>query len=141
MSDDSLHHESLQAGDQRLPGQGSQSEEAAAAAPHHRVHVHVRHCHREHVLVGVVVVVVVIVVVIVVIVVVLCVYHVDDEGGCEDGEAHEVEHVELVPGTGRAPGWGSNALNHTLNIWLGIQFGQPYGHIAGKPKPKLTFLG
>ena len=123
VSDDSLHHESLKAGDQGLPGQRSQAKEAAAAAAHHRVHVHVGHCHREHVLVGVVVVVVVIVVVVIVIVVVLGVYHVDHEGGCEDGEAHEVEHVELVPGTGRAPGWGSYALNHTLSIWLGIQFG------------------
>ena len=41
-------------------------------------------------------VVIVVVVVVIVIIVVLGVDHVDDQGGGEDGKAHEVEHIELV---------------------------------------------
>ena len=89
------HHQSLHAGNQRLGDQREEGEEAGAAS-HHCVHVHVCHRDREHVLVGVVVVVIVVVVVVIVIIVVLGVDHVDDQGGGEDGKAHEVEHIELV---------------------------------------------
>ena len=41
----------------------------------------------------------VVVVVVIVIIVVLGVDHVDDQGGGEDGKAHEVEHIELVAWT------------------------------------------
>ena len=92
------YHQSLQTGDQRLPQEGEEGEEAGAAS-HHHVHVHVGHRDREHVLVGVVVVVIVVVVVVIVIIVVLGVDHVDDQGGGEDGKAHEVEHIELVART------------------------------------------
>ena len=60
--------------------------------PRHHVHVHVGDGDCDHVEVGIVVVVVVVVIVIVVV----CVDHVGGQGGREDGEAHEVEHVEII---------------------------------------------
>ena len=99
------YHQSLQAGDQRFLQEGEEGEEAGAAA-HHCVHVHVRHRDREHVLVRIVVVVIVVVIVVIVVVVVLGVDHVDNEGRGEDGEAHEVKHVELVSGA-----WGASKLS------------------------------
>ena len=99
------YQQSLQTGDQGLPQEGEEGEEAGAAS-HHHVHVHVGHRDREHVLVCIVVVVIVVVIVVIVVVVVLGVDHVDNEGRCEDGEAHEVKHVELVSGA-----WGASKLS------------------------------
>ena len=67
--------------------------------PHHHVHVHVGHCYCEHVQVGIVIVVIVVIIVVVVIVIVVGVDHVHHKGRCQDGKAHEVEHVEVVPST------------------------------------------
>ena len=112
------YQQSLQTGDQGLPQEGEEGEEAGAAS-HHHVHVHVGHRDREHVLVSIVVVVVVVVIVVIVIVVVLGVDHVDNEGGGEDGEAHEVEHVKLV-----ARAWATPELSiceYKTETWTDFQ--------------------
>ena len=112
------YHQSLQTGDQRLLQEGEEGEEAWAP-PHHRVHVHVGHRDREHVLVCIVVVVIVVVIVVIVVVVVLGVDHVDNEGGGEDGEAHEVEHVKLV-----ARAWATPELSiceYKTETWADFQ--------------------
>ena len=80
--------------------------------PRHHVHVHVGDGDHDHVEVGIVVVVVIIVVIIVVVIVVVCVDHVGCQGGREDGEAHEVEHVEAVAGAGAAPVAASYIAGH-----------------------------
>ena len=59
-----------------------------------------------------VIVVVIVVVIIVVVIVVVCVDHVGCQGGREDGEAHEVEHVEAVAGAGAAPVAASYIAGH-----------------------------